>query len=175
VILVSVGTQLPFDRLVIAVDRWAHAHGRKDVIAQIGPSDYLPKALDYFPFMQHDRFLDLQSRCSVMVSHAGMGSIITALELGKPIIVLARDHARGEHRNSHQADTLREFAGYPGVYVAEDETQLVELLDRCETLTAKRTIDASAPREFIDRLTHYVQHETPRPLRRRILDKLRGH
>jgi UDP-N-acetylglucosamine transferase subunit ALG13 len=173
VILVSVGTQLPFDRLVIAVDRWAHQHGRKDVIAQIGPSDYLPKALDYFPFMEHDRFLDLQARCSVMVSHAGMGSIITALELGKPIIVLARDHARHEHRNSHQRDTLRQFAMYPGVYAAEDESQLVDLLDRCETLTAERTIETTAPREFIERLAHYVQHETPRPLRKRIMDRLR--
>lgn len=172
-ILASVGTQLPFDRLVRAVDDWAHERGRKDVVAQIGPSEYLPKAIDYFPFMEHNRFLALQSRCSVMVSHAGMGSIITALELGKPIIILARDHTRSEHRNAHQSDTLRQFAKFPGIYAARDEDQVIELLDQCDTMTARPTIDASAPQEFVDRLAHYVQHETAPSLRSRILAKLR--
>ncbi len=172
-ILVSVGTQLPFDRLVKAVDEWTHLRGRKDVIAQIGPSDYLPKALDYFPFMEHDRFFELQSRCTVMVSHAGMGSIITALELGKPIIVLARDHTRNEHRNAHQNDTLRQFAKFPGIYAARDEDHVAELLDTCETMTAKPSIEATAPREFIDRLAHYVQDEMVPTRRARLMAMLR--
>jgi UDP-N-acetylglucosamine transferase subunit ALG13 len=173
VILVSVGTQLPFDRLIRAVDEWALERRRADVVAQIGPSHYVPQAIDAFPFMEQDRFFELQSKCSVMVSHAGMGSIITALELGKPIIILARDHKRNEHRNGHQIDTFRQFAHYPGVYAADDENHVRELLDQCDTMTAVPTIDHSAPREFIDKLSHYIQHELPRPRRSGLLDFLR--
>ena len=173
-ILASVGTQLPFDRLIMAVDKWALSRERKDVMAQIGPSDYLPKAIDYFSFMEHDRFFALQSKCTVMVSHAGMGSIITALELGKPIIILARDHVRNEHRNAHQSDTLRQFARFPGIFAARDEDHVVELLDQHETMTARPTIDATAPREFIDRLANYVQQETGKSRRTRLMDKLLG-
>lgn len=172
-ILVSVGTQLPFDRLIRAVDEWTNLRGRTDVVAQIGPSDYLPKALDYFPFMEHDRFFELQSRCSVMVSHAGMGSIITAMELGKPIIVLARDHKRNEHRNAHQSDTLRQFARFPGIYAARDEDHVAELLDQCDTMSARPSIDPTAPRAFIDRLEQYVQHETAPSRRSRLMAMLR--
>lgn len=172
-ILVSVGTQLPFDRLVMAVDRWALARGRSDVVAQVGPSEYLPKAIDYFPFMEHERFFALQSRCTVMVSHAGMGSIITALELGKPIIVLARDHIRHEHRNGHQSDTLRQFARYPGIYAARDEDHLHELLDQHETMSARPTIDAAAPQEFIDRLGDYIRNDTEKTWRARMFEALR--
>jgi len=173
VILVSVGTQLPFDRLIKAVDVWALERGRDDVVAQVGPSDYLPKAIDYFPFMEHERFFALQSRCAVMVSHAGMGSIITAMELGKPLIILARDHLRHEHRNAHQEDTLRQFAGYPGIHAARDEDEVMELLDRSGTMTAGPQIDTSAPREFIDRLAEYVEQDMRRGRRSRLLDLLR--
>lgn len=172
-ILVSVGTQLPFDRLIKAVDDWSHQHNRDDILAQIGPSDYLPRSLNYFSFMEHDRFFDLQSQCSVMVSHAGMGSIITALELGKPIIILARDHERHEHRNAHQSDTLRRFSHYPGIYPARDEAHVAELLDQRETMVAHPSIEASAPREFIDRLQQYVTHETPPSRRARLMAMLR--
>lgn len=172
-ILASVGTQLPFDRLIRSVDQWALERGRKDVVAQVGPSEYLPKAIDYFPFMEHDRFFALQSSCSVMVSHAGMGSIITALELGKPIIILARDHVRHEHRNAHQSDTLRQFAKFPGIYAARDEEHLAELLDQSDTMAARPSIEASAPQEFIERLAAYVQHETTRTRRARLLSLFR--
>ncbi len=172
-ILVSVGTQLPFDRLIKTVDEWALARKRKDVVGQIGPTDYLPKAIDYFPFMEHDRFFALQSKCRVMVSHAGMGSIITALELGKPLIILARDHLRHEHRNAHQSDTLRQFANLAGIYAARDEAHLLELLDSHETLTARPSIDASAPREFVERLAEYVQNTPHRSRRARLMAKLR--
>lgn len=161
-ILASVGTQLPFDRLIRAVDDWAFERGRTDVMAQVGPSHYVPRAIEHFPFMEHDRFFALQSRCSVMVSHAGMGSIITALELGKPIIILARDHERSEHRNGHQLDTLRQFAKYPGIYAARDEVEVAALLDRSDTLTAAPTIEAKAPQEFVENLAEYIQQSRPR-------------
>jgi UDP-N-acetylglucosamine transferase subunit ALG13 len=157
VILASVGTQLPFDRLIKTIDDWAEQRQRTDVIAQIGPARYVPRAIRYFPFLEHDEFHKLQLSCSIMVSHAGMGSIITALELGKPIIILARDHHRKEHRNGHQIDTLGQFRNYPGVYAARDEDHVVELLDQSETLSSQPALTSSAPVEFINRLSEYIQ------------------
>ena len=161
-ILASVGTQLPFDRLIKAVDGWALQRGRGDVVAQIGPSAYVPQAIEHFAFMDQGAFFALQSRCKLMVSHAGMGSIITALELGKPIIILARDHQLNEHRNGHQLDTLRQFARYPGIYAARDEAEVVALLDRADTLTAAPTIEGTAPRDFVEKLADYIQEDEPR-------------
>jgi UDP-N-acetylglucosamine transferase subunit ALG13 len=173
VILVSVGTQLPFDRLITAVDQWAGAANRHDVIGQIGPSTYRPRAISAFDFIDHDRFRDLQAQCSLMVSHAGMGSIITALELGKPIILLARDHRRGEHRNGHQIATVRQFAKLPGVYIAQDEQELTALLDRIDTLTASPVLTGSAPDMFIDKLAAYVHAPRGRSFLTRVSQFLR--
>ncbi len=172
-ILLSVGTQLPFDRLVRAVDAWAERAGRSDVVGQIGPSAYRPRAIEAFDFMEHDRFRALQAQCSLMVSHAGMGSIITAMELGKPIILLARDHLRGEHRNGHQTSTIRHFAQLPGVYAAEDEHGIAGLLDRADTLVARPILSDTAPHDITDALADWLR-TPPRPsLLARIRRRLR--
>ncbi|EIZ79033.1 hypothetical protein WSK_2578 [Novosphingobium sp. Rr 2-17] len=172
-ILVSVGTQLPFDRLIKAVDGWAQDKGRTDVIAQIGPSKYIPRAMQCFPFLEHDKFYEMQLQCSVMVSHAGMGSLINALELRKPIIILARDHKRKEHRNGHQLATLGQFRHYPGVYAAQDEDHVRELLERSDELTAAPRLSSEAPSEFTERLARYI-NETASPGFRRKLKSMLG-
>lgn len=177
VILLSVGTQLPFDRLVKAVDDWAVQCGRRDIFAQIGPSDYQAQALNSFAFLDQAAFAALQAEAGLMVSHAGMGSIITALELGKPIIILARDHRRGEHRNGHQIATLKQFRSYPGVFIADDEEHLVALLERADSLVASPQLSTKAPKEFLQKLEEFVE-QPGRPGRlnrlRTLLGRSRG-
>ncbi len=168
-ILLSVGTQLPFDRLIAAVDRWAKDRGRTDVVAQIGVAQYRPVAMQSFTHLGYDEFRDYQRKCSVMVCHAGMGSIITAMEFGKPIIVMPRDHRLGEHRNGHQFATLRQFGDRPGIYPAECEADLVALLDRADTLVAAPTVGTNASGDFVDLLSSVVH----RPVKPRMIRRLR--
>ncbi len=174
-ILLSVGTQLPFDRLICAVDRWAQASGRTDIVAQIGPTHYSPVAMRSFAYLAYDEFRELQENCSVMVCHAGMGSIITAMEFGKPIIVMPRDHRRGEHRNGHQFATLRQFGERQGVYPAEDVRELTALLDRADELTAYSTLGTSASSRFVDQLASIVNRPEPRSIIRRLRHFLSGN
>jgi len=155
-ILLSVGTQLPFDRLVRAVDEWAQAEERFDVVAQVGPSTYAPRNLSAFPFLAPDAFRELQSTATVMISHAGMGSILTALECGKPIIIMPRDHRRGEHRNGHQLATAERFRDAPGVHVAMDEDELVGHLARLGDLDRSTTVSAHAPQGFTSQLRRFI-------------------
>lgn len=155
-ILLSVGTQLPFDRLVRTVDDWAMAAGRTDVVAQVGPSTYAPRSLKAFPFLAPEPFRELQLNATIMISHAGMGSILTALEYGKPIIIMPRDHLRGEHRNGHQMATAERFKAVPGIYVAFDEHDLVEHLTRLTELTGSQRLPPHAPASFTDRLRDFI-------------------
>jgi UDP-N-acetylglucosamine transferase subunit ALG13 len=162
VILISVGTQLPFDRLIRAVDRWAVDHARTDVIAQVGPTRYRPVAMKSFSHVAYDVFRELQKDCTVMVCHAGMGSIITAMEFGKPIIVMPRNHKLGEHRNGHQFATLRQFGNRPGIYPAETEVELLALLERVDELTAYPTLNTIASDAFVEQLAEIV-HRPSKP------------
>lgn len=163
-ILAAVGTQFSFDRMINAVDDWAEAAGRRDVIAQIGPSGYVPRALQAHSTIAPDAFAKLQREASAIVAHAGMGSILGALEAGKPIIIMPRRHALGEHRNDHQLATAARFADVPGVHVAADETELRSLLDRIDSLTGPDRTDLGASPELVERLRAFVAEARPRGL-----------
>ena len=160
-IFVTVGTQLPFDRLVKAVDDWAEVSDERDIIAQVGPADYAPRHFPTFPFVEPPEFARLLRECSVIVAHAGIGSIATARNLGKPIIVLPRDHLRGEHRDGHQIATAAEFAGRPGIYIAADEAEVGVLLNMRGMLKAGPLDDGRAPIEMVERLNAWLTNPPP--------------
>jgi UDP-N-acetylglucosamine transferase subunit ALG13 len=168
VILLTVGTQLPFDRLVTAVDTWAGHNLDQRIVAQIGPSRIVPKNFASMDFYDPGKFVSLQRECTVMVAHAGMGSIISAMQMGKPIVVMPRDHKRGEHRNGHQFATVEKFANRPGIYSARGETEVVSLLDRRQSLRPSPPIEDQAPQDFIDSLSEYLHRDQHDSLVRRL-------
>lgn len=134
VIFVTVGGQLPFDRLVQTVDRWAMNEGRGDVSAQIGESTTPPNHIEWQCFLSPSEFEAKAREAEVIIAHAGMGSILTALELAKPIIVMPRRAHLGEHRNDHQWATVKHLGKHAGVTVVADEDELLAQLERLDEL-----------------------------------------
>lgn len=133
-IFVTVGTQGRFDRLIRTVDDWAGTRGLSNVFAQTGPSDFRPQYISAKPFISACEFRQCIQSANLIISHAGMGSIITALELGKKIIVMPRRSAFGEHRNDHQVATAKRFAEQGRIISAEDERELLIKLDQIQSL-----------------------------------------
>ena len=129
-IFVTVGTQLPFDRLVGSIDHWAADHQNHKVIAQIGPSNFRSDNIDCRAFVGADEFRSLVEDCDVLVAHAGIGSILTALDLGKPALVMPRRASLGEHRNEHQRATVQNFSHLSQLTVVEDESELPFALNK---------------------------------------------
>lgn len=124
-IFLTVGSHEPFDRLVAAVDRWCGRAPGAQVFAQITErAEYQPKHLEWVAQLDQAAYRRKCLEATCLISHAGMGSIITALELGKPIVVMPRRGHLQETRNDHQWSTVREFRGKPGIFVADDETTL---------------------------------------------------
>jgi exopolysaccharide biosynthesis glucuronosyltransferase PssE len=155
VIFVTVGTQLTFDRLIAAVDEWAGSSGR-EVFAQIGPTRLEPRHLDYAQFVSPGECRERMLTADAIVAHAGMGTILTALEMGKPLLVMPRRAAFGEHRNDHQLATAHRFAELGRVKVAFDETELPQRLDELGRVTLQPCISAHAPDEFISALRAFI-------------------
>lgn len=128
-VFVTVGTQEPFPRLVAAVDAWAGATG-VPVLAQVGTSDAQYPHCRVRAFLSQTEHAAALRSARLVVAHAGIGSIFSTLGLGKPLVVMPRRAALGEHRNDHQAATVAALASMPGFAVAADETALPAVLDR---------------------------------------------
>ena len=118
-LLLTVGTQLPFDRLTRALDDWfaMTRYGDLHVFGQIGPvggTGYRPLHFEWTDFLSPEEFGARFDEATHIVAHAGMGTIISAMVAAKPITILPRLAVLGEQRNDHQSATIRNFSNKPG-------------------------------------------------------------
>lgn len=143
-IFVTVGFQLPFDRLLEAVDTWAGQHQRDDIYAQTGDSRYRVRHIDASPWLDPPQFRTKLEGADAIVAHAGMGTILSALELGKPLLVMPRLARLAETRSDHQIATAREFAARGWLLAAEDETRLPEKLQELASFIPSARIGGRA-------------------------------
>ncbi len=156
-IFVTVGAQMPFDRLVKAVDLWSGASGRDDVFAQIGLSEYRPLNIQWTQFLSPEEFKHKYEAAKVIVAHAGTGSLITALQLGKPILIMPRRASLRETRNDHQVATSEQFRRFDSVTVAWDENELSEKLADIDNLRGEsRGIESHASHELIMAIREFI-------------------
>ncbi len=131
-IFLTIGSHEPFDRLTRAVDAWAAINQAIPVfgqIAHIGSTGYRPQHFDWVETMPPDAYAQRLSSATLIVAHAGMGSIITALSRTIPIVIMPRRGHLAETRNDHQYATAKRFAGRSGIFVADDETALPTVID----------------------------------------------
>jgi UDP-N-acetylglucosamine transferase subunit ALG13 len=157
VILVTVGSQLPFDRLVGPVAEWARARGRTDLVFQDGNGAVRLDGFERLGFTSADEIGALVAKADVVVSHVGMGTILTCLELGKPLVAMPRTVALAETRNDHQFATARRFESRAGIFIAWKESEIPALLDRAAELSAGARIAPVASPELIAALRGFIR------------------
>ncbi|WP_161957394.1 glycosyltransferase [Aestuariivirga litoralis] len=152
---VTVGTQLPFDRLIAAVDRWA-ATADADVFAQTGSASYVPEHMAWKRIITGTEANDWIRTADLVVAHAGMGTILTRCETGLPIIVMPRRAELGEHRNEHQSATAKRLAHLPGLTVAENEVELFNQLRGFTPLATTRRMEAVASPMLLAAISEFI-------------------
>ncbi len=154
-ILLTIGTMLPFDRLVRAVDRWAAEHRGEPVVAQIGEQGaYQPRHMRWARLLPPGELAAWIDRSRLLIAHAGTGSFFLAAERSRPVVLFPRRASLKEHTTDHQVATARWLGGKPGVYVAMTEDELpsaiAQALARPGAVVAP--VAPFAPEPFIARL-----------------------
>jgi UDP-N-acetylglucosamine transferase subunit ALG13 len=127
VIFATVGTQLPFPRLVAALDRIATAH-KLAIFVQSSDPNCGCTSITCKASLAPAEFDEQVRNASILVGHAGIGTVLTAKKLGKPLIVFPRKASLNEHRNDHQVATARSLEAMNGIHVAWDEESLERLI-----------------------------------------------
>jgi UDP-N-acetylglucosamine transferase subunit ALG13 len=138
-IFLTVGSQEPFDRLVRAIDEWAALHPSHKVRAQIGASALQPLHMSAHKVLSPSEFRDHVANADLVIAHAGMGSVLTAGELCKPLVVMPRRSEFGETRNDHQLSTARWLVDRSRIEVAWQADDLPAALERALRLATPTT------------------------------------
>jgi UDP-N-acetylglucosamine transferase subunit ALG13 len=125
-IFVTVGTA-PFPRLIKSMDQIAKILEDK-VIMQIGKTSYQPKNTEYFDFKDYDKIRQLNKDAKMIITHAGVGSILTALDYGKPLIIVPRLKKYREINDDHQLEIAHLLKKQNLAEVAYEPKDILQLL-----------------------------------------------
>jgi UDP-N-acetylglucosamine transferase subunit ALG13 len=124
-IFVALGTdEHPFGRALEIVAPLGAEH---ELVVQHGhtPPEEIEGAV-WHEFMPYDDVVAAMNAASVVVCHAGVGTIMTALGCGKRPLVVVRERGRGEHVDDHQRQIAAALSDR-GLVVVVDSAGAVRL------------------------------------------------
>lgn len=158
-ILVTLGTQdKQFVRLLQAIDK-AIDNGdiKEEVIVQAGYTKYSSDNMKIIDYVSTDEFEELMSKCDLVISHGGAGSILSALKKNKPVIAAARLAKYGEHTNDHQKQILKEFSDAGYILELRDFNKLGKLIEKAKKFKAKKF--KSNTENMMNLISDYIEKE----------------
>lgn len=126
-VLVTLGTmRFRFDRMVRGV--LAALPAGAEVTWQVGPNYYGTLPGRVVSMLPADEFAGLAAQADVVVSHAGVGSALTALRVGRHPVLVPRSATHDEHVDDHQRYIGSELQGRRLATPALPEQLTAELL-----------------------------------------------
>jgi UDP-N-acetylglucosamine transferase subunit ALG13 len=158
-IFVTIGTQVPFDRMIQAVDEVAPLLQGKEIIVQALESQYKAKHFKTLDYISPADFKHYIGSSELVISHAGTGTILSVAQLEIPLIVFPRSGKLKETRNDHQMATCRKLEKITRLQVAYDQQQLMEKV-RLYTqgkLPVMQKVPAHASGGMLDSIRSFIE------------------
>ena len=156
IILVTLGTQdKPFTRILDKIQEQIDLGVIKDkVVVQAGYTKYDSKDMEIFDLIDRNEFSNLISKCDLLITHGGVGSILTGLKNNKKVIVCPRLSKYKEHMNNHQVQIVDRFyeAGYILKYDEGDD--LGRILKKVKKFKPKKFV--SNTDNFVKIISKYI-------------------
>lgn len=157
-ILITLGTQdKQFTRLLDMVQEQINKGNIQDkIIVQAGYTKYESKDMEIFDLIDRDKFTDLISKCDLLITHGGVGSIITGLQHDKKIIVAPRLAKYNEHMNNHQLQIVNNFSIKGYILPLYENDDLNKVLEQVKNFKPKKY--KSNTKNIIKLIENYIDN-----------------
>ena len=159
-IFVMLGTQNnPFQRLLEEVDRLIDKNViTEEVVVQAGYTKYQPKneKMKIINFMSREELDTFEQKANFIITHGGVGSIITSLEKGKKVIAVPRLHQYGEHVNNHQTEIVEKFNKSGNIIGLQSVEELEEAIKKVPDFEPKPYIENN--RKMLDLIENFIDN-----------------
>lgn len=141
-ILITLGTQdKNFVRLLEKIDQLINNGLIKDkVIVQAGFTKYNSENMEIFDLIPQDEFNDLMDKADIIITHGGVGNIISALEKNKKVIAVPRLAKYGEHINDHQTQIIAKFNALGYIIGLQDVDELDDAVKQIKKFKPKKFV-----------------------------------
>jgi UDP-N-acetylglucosamine transferase subunit ALG13 len=147
-ILVTLGTQKQqFTRLLDYIE---NSNIDDEIIVQAGFTKYESKKMQVFDFIDYDRMNEYIDKADLIITHAGTGSIVSALKKNKKVIACARLSKYLEHVDDHQEEILDVFYEEGFILKIDDKLNMNDVYEESKKFKPKKFV--SNTDKFIKRL-----------------------
>lgn len=148
-ILVTLGTQdKKFTRLLDAIQKAVDEGAIQErVVVQAGYTPYQSTSMEIFDYLEQDEFRRLMQEADLVITHGGVGTIMTALKNRKKILAAARLVQYKEHLSDHQTQLLETFEKQGYLIYMRDLSDIRPYLEQAKTFQ---------PREYASNTGHMI-------------------
>jgi UDP-N-acetylglucosamine transferase subunit ALG13 len=156
-VFVTVGFEShPFDRLLRAIDDGLNCRLISgDIFVHTGHSRYQVQYCESKRFLGFDEIMSRLREADIVVCHAGVGTTLLCLGLGKIPIVFPRQSGYHEHVDDHQIQFAQKMEKLGKALVAYDENDLLSKIGRYRILADRLLIDHTE--EKVLTLSHHLE------------------
>lgn len=159
-IFVMLGTQNnSFRRLLEEIDRLI---GKKvideEVVVQAGYTEYQPQngKMKIIDFMSREELDTFEQEANFIITHGGVGSIITSLEKRKKVIAVPRLHQYGEHVNNHQTEIVEKFNKSGNIIGLQSVEELEQAMKKVKDFEPKPYIENN--KKMLEIIENFIDH-----------------
>ena len=156
-IFVTLGTQdKEFPRLLEAIDREIEKGNIKEkVVVQAGCTKYESKNMEIFDLIPTNEFDKYIKKADLIITHGGVGSILTAIKNNKKVIAAARLSKYKEHTNDHQKQIVKEFADMGYILELRDFNKLGKLIEKSKSFSPKKYVSNTS--NMVKLVSDYIE------------------
>lgn len=159
-ILVTLGTQdKSFERLLKAIDKEIEKGVITDeVIVQAGYTEYESKNMKILDLISQEELDKLIDKCDLVITHGGVGSILSAIKKNKVVIAAARISKYKEHTNDHQKQIVKKFSKDGYILELRDFNKLGKMLEKAKTFKIKKF--KSNTKNMVNLIDNYIEEDS---------------
>lgn len=157
-IFVTLGTNdESFERLLKAIDKEIEKGIIKEkVIVQAGCTKYTSKNMEIFDLISRDEFEKYIEECDLLITHGGVGSILTGINKGKKVIAVPRLSKYNEHGNDHQLQIVDNFSKRKYILAVKDLNKLGKTIEKAKTFKPQKFV--SNTNNIINMIEEYIDN-----------------
>ncbi len=138
-IFVITGTEsFQFNRLIEKIDSMKkNGQIADEVFIQLGSCGYIPSECKWEKWLPFSTMREKIAGADLVIAHAGAGTTLLCLEMGKTPLIVTRRKAHGEHLDDHQVPFARMMDAHGYAIVAYDVDELPACVERSRSYEAK--------------------------------------
>ena len=141
-ILVLLGTQNnSFHRLLEEIQKNIdNGNIKEEVVVQKGYTKFESKDMTIYDELPIEKFNELIEKADLVITHGGVGSIISSITRGKKVIAVPRLKKYNEHVNDHQLDIIQTFDEMGYIIGIQEVQQLGEAIKKVKEFKPKKYV-----------------------------------